>query len=114
MLNWNIPDHFHYRLLSGQTFEMFFHIQTLLLMALTNVHTRNLQTLFVHQEVLSYHTKKTVKLGCVVRMVVDSILPLAESGPNDHRKDALPFRKLKENFRRKLKENCNLPLEYLL
>ena len=31
------------------------------------------------------------KLGCVVRMVVDSILPHAESGPNDHRKDALPF-----------------------
>ena len=28
------------------------------------------------------------KLGCVVRMVVDSILPHAESGPNDHRKDA--------------------------
>ena len=26
------------------------------------------------------------KLGCVVRMVVDSILPHAESGPNDHRK----------------------------
>ena len=33
------------------------------------------------------------KLGCVVRMVVDSILPHAESGPNDHRKDAPPFRK---------------------
>ena len=32
-----------------------------------------------------------VKLGCVVRMVVDSILPHAESGPNDHRKDASPF-----------------------
>ena len=28
------------------------------------------------------------KLGCVVRMVVDTILPHAESGPNDHRKDA--------------------------
>ena len=24
-------------------------------------------------------------------MIVDSILPHAESGPNDHRKDALPF-----------------------
>ena len=24
------------------------------------------------------------KLGCVVRMVIDSILPHAESGPNDH------------------------------
>ena len=31
------------------------------------------------------------KLGCVVRMVVDSILPHAESGPNDQRKDAPPF-----------------------
>ena len=32
-----------------------------------------------------------VKLGCVVRMVVDSILLHAESGPNDHRKDAPLF-----------------------
>ena len=31
------------------------------------------------------------KLGCVVRMVVDSILPHAESGPNEHRKDAPRF-----------------------
>ena len=31
------------------------------------------------------------KLGCVVRMVVDSILLHVESGPNDHRKDAPPF-----------------------
>ena len=31
------------------------------------------------------------KLGCVVRMVVDSILPQAECGPNDHRKDAPLF-----------------------
>ena len=31
------------------------------------------------------------KLGCVVRMVVDCILPHAESGPNDQRKDAPPF-----------------------
>ena len=34
--------------------------------------------------------KVTNKLGCVVRIVVDSIH--AESGPNDHRKDAPPFR----------------------
>ena len=33
------------------------------------------------------------KLGCVVRMVVGSILPYAECGPNDHRKDAPPFRR---------------------
>ena len=31
------------------------------------------------------------KLGCVVRMIVGSILPTAECGPNDHRKDAPPF-----------------------
>ena len=35
------------------------------------------------------------KLGCVVRMVVDSILPHAKSGSNDHghdhRRDAPPF-----------------------
>ena len=31
------------------------------------------------------------KLGRVVRMVVDSILPNAEFGPNDQRKDAPPF-----------------------
>ena len=35
--------------------------------------------------------EKMHKLGCVVRMVVDSILPHAESGQNDHRKDAPPF-----------------------
>ena len=31
------------------------------------------------------------KLGCVVRIVVDSILHHAESGLNDHRKDAPRF-----------------------
>ena len=38
--------------------------------------------------------QKSSKLGCVVRMVIDSILPHAESGPNDHRKDAPPFTKV--------------------
>ena len=38
------------------------------------------------------------KLGCVVRMVVDSLLPHAKSGPNDHRKDAPPFSFLKLFF----------------
>ena len=38
------------------------------------------------------------KLGCVVRMVVDPILPHAESGPNDHRKDAPPFSALGHDF----------------
>ena len=32
------------------------------------------------------------KLGRVVRMVVDSMLPHAEGGPNDYRKEAPPFR----------------------
>ena len=32
------------------------------------------------------------ELERVVRMVVDSILPHAECGPNDHRRDAPPFR----------------------
>ena len=40
------------------------------------------------------------KLGCVVRMVVDFTLPHAESGPNDHRKDALPFISLFRNLTR--------------
>ena len=31
------------------------------------------------------------KLGCVVRMVVDTILSHAKCGPNDHRKDAPLF-----------------------
>ena len=32
------------------------------------------------------------KPGCVVSMDVDSILPHAESGPNDHLKDAPQFK----------------------
>ena len=43
------------------------------------------------QGITHYATLKDSKLGCVVRMVVDSILPHAESGPNDHRNDAPPF-----------------------
>ena len=35
--------------------------------------------------------RRSSKLGCVVRMVVDSILPHTECGPNDHRKDAPPL-----------------------
>ena len=34
---------------------------------------------------------QTSKLGCMVRKVIDSILPHAEFGRNDHRKDAPPF-----------------------
>ena len=46
---------------------------------------------------MSYQHRRTcrkvifAKLGCVVRMVVDFILPHAESGPNDHRKGAPQF-----------------------
>ena len=36
---------------------------------------------------------KNHKLGCVVRMVVGSILLHAEYRPNYHRKDAPPFRR---------------------
>ena len=35
--------------------------------------------------------EKFHKLGCVVRMVVESILPHAKFEPNDHRKDAPLF-----------------------
>ena len=44
----------------------------------------------VHQNAIFKYTILN-KLGSVVRMVVDSILPDAQSGPNDHRKDAPPF-----------------------
>ena len=40
---------------------------------------------------LSKCFRNTGKLGCMVRMVVDPILPHAECGPNDHRKDASQF-----------------------
>ena len=42
-------------------------------------------------EISAFDQKIKCKLGCVVRMVVDSILPHAESGPNDNWKDAPPF-----------------------
>jgi len=49
------------------------------------------------------------KLGCVVGLVVDSILPHAESGPNDHRKDAPPFeiKDAQEMFQR-----CSLHIDW--
>ena len=40
---------------------------------------------------ITYYGYNLYKLGCVVTMVVDSVLPHAESGPNDHRKEAPPF-----------------------
>ena len=40
---------------------------------------------------IAYTQTTSCKLGCVVRIVVDSLLPHAECGPNDHRKDAPPF-----------------------
>ena len=50
--------------------------------------------------------KKSSKLGCVVRMVVDSILPYAESGPKDHRKDAPLFITLYQGCKMGSKSNC--------
>ena len=41
---------------------------------------------------------RATKLGCAVRMVVDSILPHAESGPNGHGKDAPQFTQFREFF----------------
>ena len=38
-----------------------------------------------------YPSAKSAKLGCVARIAVDSILPHAESGPNNHRKDEPPI-----------------------
>ena len=38
-----------------------------------------------------------IKLGCPVRMVVDSIPPHAKCGPNDHRKDAPLLRTSKKS-----------------
>jgi len=46
--------------------------------------------------VIEYSKGTNNKLGCVVRMVVVSMLPHAERGPNDHRKDAPPFMNLRE------------------
>ena len=44
----------------------------------------------VHEPIFSHKNNKN-KLGCVVRMVIDSILFHAECEPNDHRKDAPLF-----------------------
>ena len=44
-----------------------------------------------YKHVADSNFKVSAKLGCVVRMVVDSILPHTECGPNDHRKDAPRF-----------------------
>ena len=47
------------------------------------------------QEKVKYiYRSISYKLGCVVRMVVDSILPHAECGPNDNRKDAPSYKLL--------------------
>ena len=46
---------------------------------------------FIRIEFVKYRIKNDSKLGCVVKMVVDSILSHAESGPNDHRIDAPQF-----------------------
>jgi len=63
-----------------------------------------LPRLSIMQSYIPFYTKNTFtvvnptvgspltnKLGSLVRMVIDSILPHAECGPNDHREDASPF-----------------------
>ena len=42
---------------------------------------------FIRIEFVKYRIRNDSKLGFVVNMVVDSILSLAESGLNDHKKD---------------------------
>ena len=56
------------------------------------------------------------KLGCVVKMVVDTILPHAESGSNDHRKDAPPFSYVffETGLDRLPWKKCVAPLELLI
>ena len=46
----------------------------------------------IRRKMADNSTQSTTKLGCVVRMVVESIVPHAECGPNDQRKDAPRFR----------------------
>ena len=48
------------------------------------------QALFDFEDLISL---LICKVGCVVVMVVVSILPHAEFGPNDHRQDAPHFKK---------------------
>jgi len=42
---------------------------------------------------MNFIGKSEIKLGCVVKMDVDSILPHAEYELNDHRKEVPPFMK---------------------
>ena len=50
------------------------------------------RTLLSEQNILmSRWSIFSFKVGCVFRMVVVSILPHAEIGPNDYREDALHF-----------------------
>ena len=54
--------------------------------------------------------KPSNKLGCVVTMVVDSILPHAESGPNDHRKDAPRLQVINQKLLRTIMDGRTVPI----
>ena len=59
-----------------------------------NINGHNFEMLLCNMDIFQtvFHDNRSfAKLGCVVRMVVGSMLSLAECGPNDHRKDAPPF-----------------------
>ena len=52
---------------------------------------QNMQNNSISHEFTRNCSDIQIKLGCVVRMVVDSILSHAECEPNDHLKDAPPL-----------------------
>ena len=64
---------------------------------ITLINTKKIQSTEIEEMIIKdwdQHDSKLSnesKLGCVVRMVVDSILPNAECGHNGHRKDAPSF-----------------------
>ena len=114
---WNIDDHV-IMLLSQQVYLAYHHQSRLLLrlrqlgdslnllLALNRLHLQSIRIIPFRSKVEDFKlgcesvssfplklsgTKIYYKLGCVVRMVVDSILPHAKSGPNDNRKGAPPF-----------------------
>ena len=58
--------------------------------------TRSHQSCHRHKTKISFLNWEIVyiyhKVGCVFPMIIVSILPQAEIGPNDHREDASHFR----------------------
>ena len=61
---------------------------------MVDIHDTNLEKITKMAQLLTLNSlllEQRSKVGCVFPMVVVSILPHAEFGPNDHRKDALHF-----------------------